>query len=76
MRGVGLLRFPRLLRARTTIAAASNVAASVIRQLAEHPDVTLVTDANLARWLADPGQETGSADFREQADGAPYEAAA
>jgi acetolactate synthase small subunit len=58
---------------RLTIAVDARHASAVVRRLGESANVMAVTDASLALRLSATTRTDAPADFREQADGAPFE---
>lgn len=61
---------------RLTLAVDARHAAAVVRRLGESANVMAVTDASLALRLSGAARAEVPGDFREQADGSPYEVAA
>lgn len=58
---------------RLTIAVDARHASAVVRRLGESANVMAVTDASLALRLSTTPRADAPGDFREQADGAPFE---
>ena len=61
---------------RVTMAVDARHASSLVQRLGAWVDVIAVTDASLALRLTPQSRGETVGDFREQADGAPYEHAA